>query len=109
MVHALYLKRAVPGWVKFDYDNYETWPPQDPDFGELDSPQNTLSVPVLVGNAVTGQVFEEVVRFQYLARLRGWVYSSLVDGPNPENYEVCHVTHWMALSTLSAELTSTKE
>lgn len=55
------------------------------------------SVPVLIANSVTGQIFDRIVRFDY--RGHGWVFDGLPDGPDPENYEVIHVTHWASFPT----------
>ncbi len=75
------------------FDIREHFPPHDNDeyYGQR------YSIPVLVANAITGQIFNEIVRYDF--RMNGWVYSDLSDGPDPEDYEICHVTHWAKFPT----------
>ncbi len=57
------------------------------------------SLPVIVANKHTKQVFDMVVVFNYDDN--GWCYNTLPDGPNASDYEVCCVTHYQYLPEIN--------
>lgn len=54
-----------------------------------------FSVPVIGANKVTGQVFDQLIVYDYNGY--GWSYHGLPDGPDCHNYETPHITHYMYL------------
>lgn len=50
------------------------------------------SVPVLVANETTEQVFDQLVVYDF--DNNGWCYHGLPNGSTPDDYEMIHVTHY---------------
>lgn len=74
-------------------DVKERLPPRDNvgDFG------GRYSVPVLVGNITTKQIWEEIVRYDY--EFKGWCPATLEY--ISYEYEICTVSHYCFLPQLS--------
>lgn len=70
------------------YDTVDEMPPKDTD----DSYGRRYSIPVLVGNSVTGQVAWTAYRWDY--DMAGWVDAALSQGDDPDDYERMYIDHW---------------
>lgn len=63
------------------------YPPKDKIFKDF-------SIPVLVANKITGQVWSEIVRYSFFEN--GWIDANFNE-PDPCDYEILNITHWMEL------------
>ncbi len=66
-----------------------------PDHGNYPFYADRYSVPVLVANKMTGQVFEQTVVYSFEGN--GWCTYGLPDGPDPSDYECPVFTHFAYL------------